>query len=282
MNISPRTQTLLDRLPKNHRLTPTMRGVIVGVSAANERFADYKNTLSKDALKTELGRAQALREAFTKTFGKDLIRHREPMTKARAEHTARKSALTIKDVDVAGVDSLAKQTQVLIDESRRQETRKYLLGLEPTLRIAKAMTGDKRILDALMHVAPELSGFDGFPRKIIDELEQRYLEITYPEKLAELDETDDVIAQGEAAVAIALNEMRSTVDVHPHDFDEMLLPIEVNRPWLMEDGKQVCEVDPATGKPSYRLADDSDRENGVKYKSFEAYKAAQGLDRAAA
>jgi hypothetical protein len=112
----------------------------------------------------------------------------------------------------AGVDSLAKQTQVLIDESRRQETRKYLLGLEPTLRIAKAMTGDKRILGALMHVASELSGFDAFPRKVVEEIEPRYLELTYPEKLAELEALDAVIAEGETAVAIAYNELQSTID----------------------------------------------------------------------
>jgi hypothetical protein len=43
MNISPRTQSLLNRVPKNHRLTSSMQDVIIGASAANEAFADHKN-----------------------------------------------------------------------------------------------------------------------------------------------------------------------------------------------------------------------------------------------
>jgi hypothetical protein len=34
MNVSPRTKTLLDRLPKDHPLTPSMKAAMVSAAAA--------------------------------------------------------------------------------------------------------------------------------------------------------------------------------------------------------------------------------------------------------
>jgi hypothetical protein len=75
---------------------------------------------------------------------------------------------------------------------------------------------------------------------------------------------------------IARNEMRSLVDMHQHDFDELMRPVETHRPWLTKDGLQVVEVDGA-GRATYRKASETDIANGVRYDDFDAYKAAQGL-----
>jgi hypothetical protein len=85
-----------------------------------------------------------------------------------------------------------------------------------------------------------------------------------------------VVSEAEASMHIARNEMRSTIDLHPHDFDELMRPLETIRPWLIDDRRQVCETG-ADGKPSYRPANETDLAFGVEYENFEAYKAAQGL-----
>jgi hypothetical protein len=90
---------------------------------------------------------------------------------------------------------------------------------------------------------------------------------------------DAVVSEAEAAVGIAYNDLRSVADMHPHDFAELMKPIEIIQPWLMDDGKQVCEIG-ADGKPSYRLATEADREIGFKG-SYDEYKRAQGLADAA-
>jgi hypothetical protein len=269
MNISPRTQSLLNRLPKNHPLAPSMRDAMIAALAAGEELADHKSTLSKDGRMTPLGQSQALKDALTNTFGKALARAKAPVAKARAEYKTRKAALTIKPVDPANLSAALE----------RQEIRAWVRSLDLGVRQAVVLaTKDVRILDALLSAPPELSGI--VDAVLAGKVEDRYLEVVYPGELAELEALDAVIAEGETAVAIARNEMQALIDVHPHDFDEMMKPIEVTRPWLMKDDKQVCEIG-ADGKPTYRLADDSDRANGIKYENLAAYQAAQGLDRAA-
>jgi hypothetical protein len=269
MNVSPRTKLLIDRLP-NHELAPSMRDAMIAALAAGEQFADHKSTLAKDGRMTPLGQSQALKDALTNTFGKALARAKAPVAKARAEYKTRKAALTVKPVDPANVAAALE----------RQEIRAWVRSLDLGVRQAVVLaTKDVRILESLLSAPPELSGI--VDAVLAGKVEDRYLEVVYPQELAELEALDAVIAEGETAVAIARNEMRTLIDVHPHDFDEMLRPIEVTRPWLVDDGKQVCEVG-ADGKPSYRPADDSDRDNGVRYASLAAYQAAQGLaDRAA-
>jgi hypothetical protein len=136
-------------------------------------------------------------------------------------------------------------------------------------------TSDRRILEAVVSAPPELSGFAGHAA-LAGRIENRYFELTYPGELAEIETLDSVVAEAEAAIAVARNEMRSTIDLHQHDFDALLKPLETIRPWLLDDDRQVCEVG-ADGKPTYRAATETDVANGVRYKSFDEYKRAQGL-----
>jgi hypothetical protein len=283
MNISPRTQTLIDLLPKNHPLTPSMRDAIIAASAAGEGFAGHKIALASDGRMTPRGQSQALQEALTTTHGKRWARAKSIVAKARAEHKARKAALVTKDVDFDGIDSLAKLARVMVGENRREEIRKYLIGLDPNLLMVKAQTTeDVRILESMLLQAPELSGFAGIPAKIAEEIEQRYIALVNPRETAELEALDAVIVPAEQACHIARNELRSTLDnnMHQRDFDDLMRPIETIRPWLIDDGKQVCEIG-ADGKPSYRQANETDRAFGVRYKDVNEYRAATGMADAA-
>ena len=85
MNISPRTKTLIDCLPKNHPLAPKMRDAMIEALAASEGFAGHKIALASDRRMTELGQRQALQDALTGNHGKAWARAKAPVVKARKE-----------------------------------------------------------------------------------------------------------------------------------------------------------------------------------------------------
>jgi hypothetical protein len=273
MNISPRTRSLLNRLPKDHPLALSMRTAMIAALAAAEQFAGHKIGLKADGRMTERGQQQALQDALTTTHGKAWARAKAPVTKARAEIKARRDALTIKPVDPANFAAAVERQEI------RTWVRQLDLGVRESVVLA---TKDRRILEAVVSAPPELSGFAG-DAALAGKIEERYFELTCPGELAAIEAMDDVVAVAEAAVGIAYNDLRIAFapDMHPRDFDGIMKPaVEMIRPWLIDGDKQVCETG-SDGRPVYRKATDEDRAFGVRYENFEAYKAAQGLADAA-
>jgi sulfur carrier protein ThiS len=287
MNVSHRTQTLLDRLPTGHPLAPAMRDAMIAALAAAEGFSGHKIALASDRRMTPLGRRQALQEALTANHGKAWARAAAAVQKQRKEITARRDALVIKEVG-----------QSYAAVHGRWEIRQWLLSLDESARQAVAQaTNDVRLLEAMLTAPPQLSGVN-LPA-LAGKIEQRYREVTYPAELAAIALDDSVVSEAETACTIARNELRSVLDAvevvesvdgvtrhellsvadNPHAFDALMKPVETVRPWLMDDGKQVCEIG-ADGKPSYRLATAADREIGFKG-SYDEYKALAGLANAA-
>jgi hypothetical protein len=275
MNISKLTQKSFldpfDRLP-NHPLKPAMRSAMIAARAAAEQFGGHRIALASDRRMTELGQRQALRDALTGDHGKAWSRAKAPVAKARAEIKARRAALVVKDHDYAGVDSLAGLAKVLVAESREKETREYLLGLNPQARMAKALTGDPRIVESAMKLAPELSGSDELPHGIADQIEERYFQQKFPKELAELEADEAVVRAAEDAVGSAYNEMRQVLGLSDHErdrneFETLMKSIEVG-PWLTSDKKQVIEIG-ADGFAKYRPASADEVETGRVYNEAE-------------
>jgi hypothetical protein len=269
MSVSPRTKTLLDRVP-DHPLAPSMRTAMIAALAASEQFSGHKIALASDGRMTALGQRQALTDALTGKYGKALARAKAPVVKARKEIEAERAALVIKPVDPANVAAALERQEI------RAWVRTLDLGVRQSVVLA---TTDRRILEAVVSAPPELSGFAG-DAALASKIEDRYIELTYPDKLASIEAKNDVVSEAEASMHIARNELRSVIDLHSHDFDELMRPVETLRPWLMDDDRQVCEVG-ADGKPNYRPANETDLAHGVRYENFDAYKAAQGLADAA-
>jgi hypothetical protein len=259
MSVSPRTKTLIDLVPKGHRLTQPMIDAIISVSAANESFAGRKIVLASDTGKTPRGRQDALRDDLTDKYGKQLVRARAPVVKARAEITSRHAAMKVKPVDPA--DS--------VTELRRMEMRTYLCSLSLIERKSLALTTKSQlVLESILTAdIPELAGF-GQLAQDLPEIRQRYFEVTDPNEIKALSEMDAVVVPAEQACHIARNEMRSTIDIHPHDFDELMRPIEVSGPWLTSDRRQVIEIG-ADGFAKYRPASADDVSNGRIYNEAE-------------
>ena len=78
MNISKRTQFQLDRLPKDHPLTPAMKAAMVAAAAASEGFVGHKIALESDRRLTELGRRPKLQEALTGNYGEAWVKAKAP------------------------------------------------------------------------------------------------------------------------------------------------------------------------------------------------------------
>jgi hypothetical protein len=268
MNISHRTQTLLDRVPKNHPLSAAMRDAMIAALAAGEQFAGHKIALSSDGRMTQRGQQEALKEALTNTHGKAWARAKAPVTKARAEIKARRTALTVKPVDPANFAAAVE----------RQEIRSWVRQLDQGVRGSVVLaTKDKRILEAVVSAPPELSGFGG-DAALAGQIEDRYFEVVCPGEVGAIEAMDAVVAEAEAAMGVAYNDLRIAFapDMHPRDFDDLMRPISTIRPWLIDGRRQVCETG-ADGKPVYRKATEADLADGVEYENFEAYKRAQGL-----
>jgi hypothetical protein len=267
MTISQKTQWLLDRLPKDHPLAPSMRDAMIAAAAASEAFAGHKIALRSDRRMTDLGRRDALKDAITQNYGKQWAAAKAPIAKARAEIASRRAALTVKAVDPSNLAAALE----------RQEIRAWVRSLDLTVRQSVVLASkDKRILEAMLTAPPELSGIVN--PKAAAEIENRYVEVVYPGELLLIEAADSVVAEAEAALYVARNEMRAVVDVdmRPEDFNELMRPVETHKPWLTSDGKQVVEVDGA-GRASYRPASETDIANGVQYNDLAEFKAAQGL-----
>jgi hypothetical protein len=267
MSVSPRTQTLIDRVAKNHPLSSSMRSAMIAAAAASEGFVGHKIALQSDGRMTPRGQQDALREALTGNHGKAWARANASVVKARKEITARRDVLVIKAVDKMDIAG----------ELQRAEIRTWIRSLDQGVRQSVvASSSDRRILEAALSAPPQLSGI--VDPKAAAEIENRYIEIVYPSELASIEADDAVVAVAEACMHVQRNELRSTisVDMHQHDFDELMKPIETIRPWLIDGRRQVCETG-ADGKPVYRKATEADLADGVEYENFAAYKAAQGL-----
>jgi hypothetical protein len=270
MNISARTKTIIDLLPKNHPLTPSMRDAIIAASAAGEQFGGRKIALASDARMSALGRQHELNLSLTTNHGPALVRAGASVRKARAEHKAGYAALKVKPIDTNSVAEL-----------RRMEMRTYLCSLDLVERQSFALTTESQlVLESILTAeVPGLAGFGTQLAQFLPQVEQRYREVVYPNELAELEAMDAVITPAEQAIHISRNEMRSTVGLHQHDFDQLMRPVETIKPWLTSDRKQIIQID-AAGRATYTPASQSERDNGVVYNSDE-HKAAQGLADAA-
>jgi hypothetical protein len=269
MTISPRAQSLLDRVPKDHPLSAPMRDAVIAALAAGEQFAGHKIALQSDDRMTPKGRSQALRDSLTQNHGKQWARAKAPVAKARKEITSRRDALTIKALDPTNFAAALE----------RQEIRAWVRQLDLGIRQSVVLgSNDKRILEAIVSAPPELSGFDG-SAELAGKVEARYFELVFPDELAAIEAMDAVVSEAEAAMGVAYNDLRIAYapDMHPRDFDDLMKPaVETIKPWLIDGRRQVCETG-ADGKPTYRKATEADLADGVEYKNYDEYKAAQGL-----
>jgi hypothetical protein len=279
MSISERTKHILDgidsRIP-DHPLKATVKNSIINALSAAEKFAAKKAELERSETLTPRGRHQALLDSLVNQYGKDLVRARAPIAKARKEIESRRSALVIKEADPANLAAALE----------RQEIRTWLRSLDLGQRQTMlATTTDRRILEAALAAPPELSGIAGNLAHLADQIEERFVEMIHGPEIASIKFTEALLDEGEAGLGVARVLTQGVTELNDREFESLMRPVEI-RPWLMrspgDDAVRVVEVSPDGKSATYRRADENDIANGVYYRSNAEYFAAQGMaDRAA-
>lgn len=265
MNVSERTQSLLDRVP-NHPSAAMAKRAMTDALAAAEAFAAHKARMATEGKLTSMGQKEELRQALSGEFGKAVARARDPIAKAQKDLKARRERLVIKSVDPSNLAAALE----------RQEIRG---SLDMNARQSIALTtNDRRVLDAMVTAPPELSGFTGNLAQVAEQVEARYLELTYGNEIAEIEATEAVLAEADAALQIARNDLMFAAEIEHRDFETVMRPIEngLGRPWLKREGARVVVVNP--GESSYPDATPHDLATGVYYESGKEFLAANGFD----
>jgi len=122
------------------------------------------------------------------SFGKPLL-GRESDTKA-----SRKSRRV-------GIDVIRSSTQIILSaELQRQENQELLRSLDLSGRQMVAKTQGSAGVGSHGNGAPELSGIVGAHLgPLADEIEARYLELTYGPEIAEIKAIEEVLAEADAS-----------------------------------------------------------------------------------
>jgi hypothetical protein len=273
--ISQQTKSLLDRVP-DHPLAATVKGAMIDALTASEHFVRRRGEIASNGMLTADGQRQALRDELTSKFIKAVARAGEPIAKVKRDVEARRDKLVIKAIDPTNV----------VAELQRQEIRAYLrtLDLRAKQVIAKT-TNDTRLLEAMVTAPPELSGMVGAHLgPLAEEIEARYLELTYGPEIAEITAIEAVLAEADAGMQVARQSLQTNSEMTEYEFNRLAAPIEkgVGRPWLLKSGTKpdgsdrIMVVSVNNGVASYHEATDEQRAAGVYYKDAAEYSAAQG------
>jgi hypothetical protein len=243
---------------------PTARAAIAEILSVAERFAVKKNSISLSPQLTASGKEDALQEALP-VFLKELARANRPLHKMRAETKARRAKLAVPPVDRGD----------LVAAFERAEIRGWFTSLNFAERQGvAATTRDPHIISALLQY-PELAGLDGKLAPLVEQLQQRYVELTHSEELASIQSAEVVLAEVAGALKVAKGEIQNLTGVNDFAFNKLMEPIERQYAavWLLKNGDrtpQVCEFG-ADGEATYRLASPDEVLNGVFYKDAAAY-----------
>jgi hypothetical protein len=120
---------------------------------------------------------------------------------------------------------------------------------------------------------------------LAEEIEARYLEMTYGPEIAEIKAIEAVLAEADAAVKVARQGLQMGAEMTEREFDRLAAPIErgVGRPWLKKNGvnpdgsERTLVVTVSNGLASYHEANSEELAAGVFYKDFADYCEAQGI-----
>jgi hypothetical protein len=236
--------------------------------AAIDAVEEYKATTAKSGKFTEQGLADATRNFVLNSSIQVFARARNTIRAAKAEAKDRREKLTLRPLDRTDV----------VGEMQRQEIRNRLAAMSAPERDS-FMTAN---IDKLgpTTAAAILSAEDwlsGVPASYRDLLKDRALQSQHGAAVAELQELERAIEYSEGAVEVGRDEARLEAGIpDPAEFDRLAAPIEmkVGAPWLRlrknGDAEEVRVFD--LEKRIERLASPEEKERGVFYESYEAYR----------
>lgn len=257
--------SLVARVPE-HEQSKTVRAAMTVIFGVADRFATKVKDLSQDAGLTSIGRASKLREALP-GFAAEMRMASAPIQRLRRRLGEQRAAIRVKEPDPTNLAAAIE----------RMEIRTFLRGLEPMDRkTLLETTGDRRILEAAVSAAPELSGLRGIQRETAERVERRLLELTFPAELKAIDELEAVVAEGEAVIQVGRQSLRGDAELDERQFESIVGPAEreAMRPWLVDGGEgQMLVVEGKPGNATYRIATEWERQEGKRYANYAEYEA---------
>jgi hypothetical protein len=264
---SERTISLVNRVP-NHPQAAAVKAAIAACLSLGEEFKGKRAELERDQRFTTMGRRDELKAALP-GHARKLGAAASSIQKLRAEIKQRRAALQIPAPDRSD----------LAGAIERMEIRSWLRGLVAMARESVLRTTtDTRILHAAVSAPPELSGLNLNNSDIANAVERRALEMANAEEMQSIDDLEEVVAVGEAAVQIARGDLQSAAELDGREFEHIVGPAErgAGRPWLLKDGDrvQVCEVLPDK-TARYRPATEYEKAEGRFYKNLAEYESVQ-------
>jgi hypothetical protein len=163
----------------------------------------------------------------------------------------------------------------------RQEIRAALRGMSLADRAALLVGDgvDERFVSAVLEQPALLSGT---PKELYERALTQHLEGLFKAEIAEGEALDTEIAEAEAALTVAKQDLARVSGLPPHEFDALATQVysKRNAPWLKRttdiEGNVTVEVVPLQGGAA-RIAGPDDLRDGKYYASYEDYQA----DRAA-
>jgi hypothetical protein len=180
-----------------------------------ERFAARRTAIGLSPTLTAIGKQQAMRDALP-TFLKELAKANLPIKKMRGEIKARRAALQVPQID-------RTDTRGAIEDA---EIRSWFSALDLDKRQAMAMTTtDARILRAIVNL-PDVAGLVGPLAPLVEQVKQRYVELTHSEENKSIEAMEAVAAEMSAAAQLAKDDIRRASGADEGTFDKIADPIE--------------------------------------------------------
>jgi hypothetical protein len=266
--VSPRTQSIIDRIASEHPVAKTVRSAMIDMLGAAEQFAAKKGELEKSGTYTQVGMQKALRDALPGVV-KQVVVARAPIDKMQTEIKTRRAALKKSAIDPNNV----------VAALERMELRAWIASLPTEQRMHIALTSeDTRVMTAITSAPPALSGFEGNLEHAYVQVEQRFVELLNADELKSIAELEEIAAEGLAAANVATNDLVSLSGMSPKDIETMAGSIARGAPWLkrqkdINGNELVVVVKP--GETSYPEATADDLTWGRFYANADEWQAAQ-------
>ena len=235
-----------------------------------ERFGERSAAIAADKNLSPEGRknkgAAELRSAL-----RSVREAGAPIDEMRAKLRAEFASITTAPIDKSD----------LAGALARQELRAHIRTL-PLGERAALLTGDKadpRFTDAVLEQPAQISGLD---QNFYDRVRDERLEALHPQASFRAEKLSDEIAEAEAGLEIARQDLQRDSGIKQHEFDALRKEVDSrkNAPWLKRDRdvngrEQVVVIRP--GHSSALPATPDERRDGKYYTSHDEYLA----DRAA-
>jgi hypothetical protein len=168
----------------------------------------------------------------------------------------------------------------------------YAAGLRRELReAARAMSSGQRagklagsgrslaFIDAVLEQEPWVSGIDIFNPNEVQVYEgareARLRDLRGP-LLDTVAERENTLQEVEMIVAVARGDIQHVSNLAGPDFDRIAVPIETRagEPWILSDGKTICEVLP-NGEAAYHPASEDELRDGREFPDLASYLASR-------